>query len=66
MEGSLAAQLAAFEAALLREALGRHGGNIQAVLEELELPRRTLNQKMQKHGLRREAFLVGGSEASAS
>ncbi|MGR2739920.1 sigma-54-dependent transcriptional regulator [Billgrantia sp. Q4P2] len=60
-EGSLAAQLAAFEAALLREALSRHGGNIQAVLEELELPRRTLNQKMQKHGLRREAF-TGGVE----
>ncbi|QTF91637.1 sigma-54 dependent transcriptional regulator [Halomonas sp. BM-2019] len=56
-DGSLAAQVAAFEAALLRAALGRHGGNIQAVMAELELPRRTLNQKMQKHGLRREAFL---------
>ncbi|MFQ3789480.1 sigma-54-dependent transcriptional regulator [Halomonas sp. A29] len=62
-ESSLAAQLAAFEAALLREALSRHGGNVQAVLEELELPRRTLNQKMQKHGLRREAFIGrGGSD----
>ncbi|EPC02204.1 hypothetical protein L861_15965 [Litchfieldella anticariensis FP35 = DSM 16096] len=60
-EDSLAAQLAAFEAALLRSALSRHAGNIQAVLEELDLPRRTLNQKMQKHGLRREAF-IGASE----
>ncbi|MDN3554642.1 sigma-54-dependent transcriptional regulator [Halomonas maura] len=55
--GSLNAQVAAFECSLLRAALGRHGGNIQAVMEELELPRRTLNQKMLKHGLRREAFL---------
>ncbi len=54
---SLAAQVAAFESALLRTALARHGGNIQAVMDELALPRRTLNQKMQKHGLRREAFL---------
>ncbi|MEC9481893.1 MAG: sigma-54 dependent transcriptional regulator, partial [Halomonas sp.] len=56
-EGSLSEQVAAFEAALLRAALARHHGNIQAVLDELELPRRTLNQKMQKYGLRREAFL---------
>ncbi|MBB3142348.1 sigma-54-dependent transcriptional regulator [Halomonas organivorans] len=55
--GSLNAQVAAFECALLRAALGRHGGNIQAVMEELELPRRTLNQKMLRHGLRRETFL---------
>ncbi|MFC3283289.1 sigma-54-dependent transcriptional regulator [Litchfieldella rifensis] len=59
---SLAAQLAAFESVLLRAALSRHEGNIQAVLEELELPRRTLNQKMQKYGLRREAFLVAPDE----
>ncbi|SFH53928.1 sigma-54-dependent transcriptional regulator [Modicisalibacter xianhensis] len=56
-EGSLSEQVAAFESALLRAALARHRGNIQAVLDELELPRRTLNQKMQKYGLRREAFL---------
>lgn len=54
---SLSAQLSAFEASLLRSALSRHGGNMQAVMEELVLPRRTLNQKMQKHGLRRESFL---------
>ncbi|MDC8801869.1 sigma-54 dependent transcriptional regulator [Halomonas pacifica] len=54
---SLAAQMEAFEATLLREALSRHGGNIQSVMEALDLPRRTLNQKMQRHGLRREAFL---------
>ncbi|MGY6563612.1 MAG: sigma-54-dependent transcriptional regulator [Halomonadaceae bacterium] len=62
-DDSLAAQVTAFEAALLRAALGRHGGNIQAVMEELELPRRTLNQKMQKHGLRRVAFLDGSDDS---
>ncbi|SDL43014.1 two-component system, NtrC family, C4-dicarboxylate transport response regulator DctD [Modicisalibacter muralis] len=62
-DGSLGEQVAAFEATLLRAALGRHGGNIQAILDELELPRRTLNQKMQKYGLRREAFLDTRREA---
>ncbi|MEA3251564.1 MAG: sigma-54 dependent transcriptional regulator [Pseudomonadota bacterium] len=55
--GSLNDQVAAFEAALLRAALARHQGNIQAVLDELDLPRRTLNQKMHKYRLRREAFV---------
>jgi len=55
--GSLGDQVAAFEASLLRAALARHHGNIQAVLDELDLPRRTLNQKMHRYGLRREAFL---------
>ncbi len=62
-EGSLSEQVAAFEAALMRASLARHRGNIQAVLDELEIPRRTLNQKMQKYGLRREAFLEGASFA---
>lgn len=52
--GGLAAQVAAFEQLLISQALIRHGGNIQAVLEELKLPRRTLNQKMLRHGLRRD------------
>lgn len=64
--GSLNAQVAAFECALLRAALGRHGGNIQAVMDELELPRRTLNQKMLRHGLRREAFLAPGDRDACS
>lgn len=60
-QDSLAALVTAFEASLLRAALSRHAGNIQAVMEELDLPRRTLNQKMQKYGLRREAFLGEGA-----
>lgn len=54
---SLAAQQEAFEAHCLRAALIRHKGDIKAVLNELQLPRRTLNEKMQRHGLQRETFL---------
>ena len=56
---SLVAQQEAFEAHCLRAALSRHKGDIKAVLNELQLPRRTLNEKMQRHGLVREAFLSG-------
>lgn len=55
---SLVAQQEAFEAQCLRAALSRHKGDIKAVLEELQLPRRTLNEKMQRHGLTREMFLL--------
>ncbi|MDN7141890.1 sigma-54-dependent Fis family transcriptional regulator [Pseudomonas sp. JQ170] len=54
---SLAAQQEAFEAQCLRAALNRHKGEIKAVMEELQIPRRTLNEKMQRHGLQREDFL---------
>ncbi|MCQ3000049.1 sigma-54 dependent transcriptional regulator [Pseudomonas syringae] len=54
---SLAAQQEAFEAQCLRAALTRHKGDIKAVIEELQLPRRTLNEKMQRHGLLREMFV---------
>ncbi|AKA22907.1 sigma-54-dependent transcriptional regulator [Pseudomonas chlororaphis] len=54
---SLAAQQEAFEAQCLRAALTRHRGDIKAVLNELQLPRRTFNEKMQRHGLAREMFL---------
>lgn len=54
---SLAAHQEAFEAHCIRSALSRHKGDIKAVLNELQLPRRTLNEKMQRHGLLREGFL---------
>ncbi|MFJ2488972.1 sigma-54-dependent transcriptional regulator [Pseudomonas sp. NPDC087639] len=54
---SLAAQQEAFEAQCLRAALTRHKGDVKAVLEELQLPRRTFNEKMQRHGLSREMFV---------
>ncbi|AZM97574.1 sigma-54-dependent transcriptional regulator [Vreelandella venusta] len=55
---ALSVRMEVFEATVLKEALQRHHGSIQAVLDELDLPRRTLNQKMQRHQLRREDFLA--------
>ncbi|MGF1704324.1 sigma-54-dependent transcriptional regulator [Enterovibrio baiacu] len=52
----LAVQLDNFERKVLSEALKRHQGRIHDVMEELDLPRRTLNQKMQKYGLNRADF----------
>ncbi|WP_434360008.1 sigma-54 dependent transcriptional regulator [Parasalinivibrio latis] len=52
----LTIQLQNVERQILQEALTRHKGHIQAVMEELDLPRRTLNQKMQKHGLNRNDY----------
>ncbi len=54
---SLATRQEAFEAQCLRTSLTLHKGDIKAVLSELQLPRRTLNEKMQRHGLTREMFL---------
>ncbi|MEX5502624.1 sigma-54 dependent transcriptional regulator [Pseudomonas putida] len=54
---SLGEQMEAFEAQCLRAALRKHGGEIKSVMEALQLPRRTLNEKMQRHGLVREDFV---------
>ncbi|SDD15730.1 two-component system, NtrC family, C4-dicarboxylate transport response regulator DctD [Pseudomonas guariconensis] len=54
---SLAGQMEAFEAQCLRAALRQYKGEIKAVMEALQLPRRTLNEKMQRHGLVRDDFL---------
>ncbi|PWR22164.1 sigma-54-dependent transcriptional regulator [Zavarzinia compransoris] len=48
---SLADQVAAFEAGVLRAALERHKGHIPAVLDDLGLPRKTLYDKLARHGL---------------
>ena len=53
-EGALAERVAKFEADAIRDALRRAGGSIAAVVEELGIPRRTLNEKMQRHGIRRD------------
>ncbi|GIZ10831.1 sigma-54 dependent transcriptional regulator [Pseudomonas sp. NCCP-436] len=59
---SLAQQMERFEAQCLRQALQQCRGNIAAVMEQLQLPRRTLNEKMQRHGLSRTDYLPGGAE----
>ncbi|PPB80061.1 DNA-binding NtrC family response regulator [Albidovulum inexpectatum] len=46
-----------FEKMLIDNAMRRHKGSIAAVMEELCLPRRTLNEKMAKYGLQRADYL---------
>lgn len=47
----------AFERMLIDNTMRRHKGSIAAVMEELCLPRRTLNEKMAKYGLQRTDYL---------
>ncbi len=56
-EHSLTKQVDAFEKIILRQELTRHHGDIKATMETLDLPRRTLNEKMRKHNLTRKDFL---------
>ncbi|MCY1540189.1 hypothetical protein D9M68_758140 [compost metagenome] len=56
-EPSLAELMEAYEAQCLRQALARSQGDIKAVMTLLQLPRRTLNEKMVRHGLARSEFL---------
>ncbi|HAQ86966.1 MAG TPA: DNA-binding response regulator, partial [Pseudomonas sp.] len=61
---SLADQMEAFEAQCLHSALQQHKGNISEVMAQLQLPRRTLNEKMQRHGLSRSDYLPADSHDS--
>ncbi|MBI1416881.1 MAG: response regulator [Limimaricola sp.] len=47
----------AFERMLIDNTMRRHKGAISAVMDELCLPRRTLNEKMAKYGLQRSDYL---------
>lgn len=53
---SLADQVAYFEKALIGQALNRYNGNIKQVMEALDIPRKTLSDKMRKYGLERRQF----------
>ena len=59
---SLAAQRDAFEEQCLRHALQQCRGNIAEAMTLLQLPRRTLNEKMQRYGISRSEFLPGGDD----
>jgi len=48
----------AFERMLIDNTMRRHKGSIASVMEELCLPRRTLNEKMAKYGLQRADYLA--------
>lgn len=53
---SLNDKLRNYERCILEQCLAKHQGDIQAVMEELGLPRRTLNEKMSRYGLERKQF----------
>lgn len=55
-DSTLADQVSAFEKNALAAALVAHNGNLKTTYESLGLSRKTLYEKMQKHGLRREDF----------
>ncbi len=54
---SLQCQMKSFERTLLENALRRHNGQVQPLLNELDLPRRTFNELLNKHGLDRKKFI---------
>jgi two-component system C4-dicarboxylate transport response regulator DctD len=57
-DGPLAGRMDAVEKSLLIAELRRHGGSLKATYEALGLSRKTLYDKLQRHGLKREDFLV--------
>ena len=56
-EKPLREHVEAFEKMLIDNALRRNRGAVSQVMEELALPRRTLNEKMAKYGLVRAEYL---------
>ncbi len=57
-EGPLAARLESVEKAILETELRRQGGSLKATYEALGLSRKTLYDKLQRHGIRREDFIA--------
>jgi two-component system C4-dicarboxylate transport response regulator DctD len=53
---NLPLQVSAFEKALIEQSLAQTGGNITRTLELLDLPRKTLYDKMKKHGIDKQCF----------
>ena len=54
--GALNVMVDDYEKTVIEKALRKHRGDIVLVLEELDLPRRTLNAKMKKYGIERKNF----------
>jgi two-component system C4-dicarboxylate transport response regulator DctD len=62
---SLAQQVEAFERALIERCLAETGGKISAVLEQLNIPRRTLSEKMARLGIDRQRFRASDGPLTA-
>ena len=56
----LSERVECYEKGLIETALRQHGGSIKATCESLDLPRKTLYDKLAKYGLRREDYLGEG------
>ena len=63
---SLAEQVDAFERALIERSLAEAGGRISSVMERLDIPRRTLSEKMARFGLDRQRFVDADGPHSAA
>ena len=55
----LADRVAGFERSVIAAAITAHGGHLRRVYEALGISRKTLSEKMQKHGLDRRVFVDG-------
>ena len=60
----LADRVAAFERGVIAAAIAAHGGRLRPVYESLGISRKTLYEKMQKHGLDRRLIADGDSAES--
>jgi two-component system C4-dicarboxylate transport response regulator DctD len=58
----LAERVAGFERSVIAGAIAAHGGHLRKVYESLGISRKTLYEKMQKHGLDRR-LIVDGEDA---
>lgn len=61
--GGLKDLMDTYERNLIESALRRHGGRITDVMRELNLPRRTLNEKMVRHGLSRDLAAADSADS---
>lgn len=52
----LAAQISEFEKNVIAQALTNCEGNVSKVMEQLDIPRRTLNEKMLRHDLNKDDY----------
>lgn len=53
---TLAQQVELVEKALIEQALARHGGQVQRVIESLGVPKKTLYDKLHRHGIQPDRF----------
>jgi Bacterial regulatory protein, Fis family len=62
---SLRQQVEAFERALIEQCLIEAGGKVSAVIKRLDVPRRTLSEKIARLGIDRRRLAGGGDGANA-